>query len=203
MRPYEVMVIFDADLEDEIRAAVDRLHPADRRRRVPSSAPSTSGASGASPTSSSTAGRATTWSSRRRPSRRRWTSCAGCSPSPTKSSATRSCASPSRSTARRRRRRRARRPRAGRGRHRAGSDAPAPEASSDAAVDTDASDASDAGWCRHRRARSGDHVAPTATGRRGAEDGRQHRHDRRQRHPRPGDALHRRAAWPRRPSASP
>src|SRR5205085_10614662 len=56
------------------------------------------GASDASPTSSSTAGRATTWSSRRRQSPRRWTSCTGTSPLLTKSSGTRSCGSPSTST---------------------------------------------------------------------------------------------------------
>ena len=71
MRPYEVMLIFDASLEEEtIRAAVDRYAEFIRSR-------------GGNP------GRIDRWGKSSRPGSRSSRSCTGCSPLPTKSSATR------------------------------------------------------------------------------------------------------------------
>ena len=99
LRPYEVMIILDADLDEEtIRAAVERWLPAHRverrrarPRRLLGQAPS----------------RLRDQAQDRRLLRglpgpvgaaRRWSSCTGCSPWQTKSSVTRCCASRRRST---------------------------------------------------------------------------------------------------------
>ena len=98
LRPYEVMIILDADLEEEtIRAAVERWLPLIE-------------------SSGAERGHVDFWGKRRlayeikhkvdgyyvvfqaRADRRRWWSCTGCSPSQMRSSATRCCASRRRST---------------------------------------------------------------------------------------------------------
>ena len=65
MRPYEVMIIFDAGLEEEsIRAVIDRATEPSPPEAAPSSG-WTAGAAAASPTRSSIVSRAITSSSRR------------------------------------------------------------------------------------------------------------------------------------------
>ena len=86
MRPYEVMIIFDADLEEEtIRSAVARYTQLIVGEGAGARPGRLLGEAALRLRDSSTAGRATTWSSRRRRSPRRWRSCTGSSPLPTTS----------------------------------------------------------------------------------------------------------------------